>query len=101
MGIAYGSDTETARQLIEQVLQEHPEVLDDPTPLVTFESFGNSTLDFVVRCYLAKLDNRLQTIHELHTAIDQAFRKAHIELAFPQRDIHVRSGMELPSDSKR
>jgi len=101
VGIAYGSDTETARQLIEQVLQEHPKVLDDPTPLVTFESFGDSTLDFVVQCYLAKLDNRLQTIHELHTAIDQAFRKAHIEIAFPQRDIHVRSGIELPSDSKR
>ena len=99
VGVAYGSDTEKARQLIEQVLREHGEVLDDPVPLVTFENFGDSTLDFVVRCYLAKLDNRLQTIHDLHTAIDQAFRKAHIEIAFPQRDIHIRTGSELPSTS--
>ena len=92
VGVAYGSDTEQARRLIEQVLREHPEVLDEPTPIVTFEGFGDSTLDLVVRCYLAKLDNRLQTIHDLHTAIDQVFRKAEIEIAFPQRDIHIRSG---------
>lgn len=96
VGVAYGSDTEKARQLIEQVLRGHPEILDDPAPLVTFEGFGDSTLDLVVRCYLAKLDNRLQTIHELHTAIDQAFRKAEIEIAFPQRDIHIRSGGDMP-----
>lgn len=94
VGIAYGSDTEKARQLIEQVLHKHQEVLDDPMPIVTFEGFGDSTLDLVVRCYLAKLDNRLQTIHDLHTAIDQAFREAGIEIAFPQRDIHIRSGGE-------
>jgi potassium efflux system protein len=77
------------------VLHEHPEVLDDPKPMVTFEGFGESSLDLVVRCYLAKLDNRLQTIHDLHTAIDRAFREARIEIAFPQRDIHVRSGENL------
>ncbi len=96
VGVAYGSDTEQARRLIEQVLHEHSEVLDDPTPIVTFEGFGDSTLDLVARCYLAKLDNRLQTIHDLHTSIDQVFRKAEIEIAFPQRDIHIRSG-SMPS----
>ncbi len=91
VGIAYGSDTELARRLIEQVLREHPEVLDDPASIVTFEGFGESTLNLVARCYLAKLDNRLRTIHDLHTGIDQAFRKAGIEIAFPQRGIHIRS----------
>lgn len=96
VGVAYGSDTEKARRLIEEVLREHDEVLADPAPMVTFEGFGDSTLNLVVRCYLAKLDNRLRTIHELHTAIDQAFRRAQIEIAFPQRDIHIRSGGDLP-----
>ncbi|MFC1597084.1 mechanosensitive ion channel domain-containing protein, partial [Planctomycetota bacterium] len=94
VGIAYGSDTERARGLLEKVAREHPEVLDDPPPRVTFEAFGDSSLNFVARCYLPNLDKRLQTIHELHTAIDQAFREAGIEIAFPQRDVHLRSGME-------
>jgi potassium efflux system protein len=95
VGIAYGSNTEQARELLLRVLDENPEVLSDPAPLVTFEGFGDSSLTFVVRCYLPSLEKRLQTIHELHTAIDQAFREARIEIAFPQRDLHLRSGAEL------
>ena len=40
---------------------------------------------------LPDIDTRLNSIHDLHTAIDQSFRAAGIEIAFPQRDIHVRS----------
>jgi potassium efflux system protein len=29
--------------------------------------------------------------HGMHMAIDKAFREAGIEIAFPQRDIHVRT----------
>ena len=95
VGIAYGSDTALARELLEKTVGDHPEVMDDPAPLVTFEGFGDSSLSFVVRCYLPRLDKRLDTIHDLHTAIDQAFREAGIEIAFPQQDVHLRSGVEL------
>lgn len=66
-------------------------MLDDPSPVVTFEAFGNSTLDFVLRCFLPNLENRSRVIHELHMAIDRAFRESGIEIAFPQQDIHVRT----------
>lgn len=91
VGVAYGSDTEKARSLLLQIAQEHPVILDDPAPIATFEGFGDSTLNFVLRCYLPSMENRLPTIHDLHTAIDQAFRRESIEIAFPQRDIHIRS----------
>jgi len=91
VGIAYGSDTELAGQLLLKVAREHPLVLDDPEPLVTFEEFGASSLNFVLRAYLPNMDNRLAVIHDLHTAVDREFRAAGIEIAFPQQDVHVRS----------
>ena len=91
VGIAYGSDTALARELLQKVVAEHPIVLDDPPPMVTFEGFGASSLDFVVRAYLPNLDNRLEVIHQLHTEIDRTFRAAGIEIAFPQHDLHIRS----------
>ncbi|MDC0261633.1 mechanosensitive ion channel [Planctomycetaceae bacterium] len=91
VGVAYGSDTEKARHILLKICADHPEILDEPISSAVFDGFGDSTLNFTVRCFLPKLENRLQTIHELHTAIDQEFRKADIEIAFPQRDLHLRS----------
>ena len=91
VGIAYGSDTEQARSLLLQICHEHPLLLDDPPPVVTFEGFGDNTLNLVVRTYLPDLDNRLGTIHELHTRINDEFNREGIEIAFPQRDLHIRS----------
>lgn len=91
VGIEYGSDTRTARSLLGEVAAEHPLILDDPEPLTTFEGFGDNSLNLVLRCYLETLDFRLAVITELHQAIDDKFRAAGIGIAFPQRDIHLRS----------
>ena len=91
VGVAYGSDTERARSLLLKVAQVHPLILDDPKPIATFEGFGDSTLNLVLRCYLPDLQHRLPTISELHFAIDREFRNAGIEIAFPQQDIHIRT----------
>ena len=91
VGIAYGSDVEKAKQLLLKTCQDHPLILDDPPTLVTFEGFGDNSLNLVVRTFLPNLDNRLPVIDDLHTAIDKSFRKAGIEIAFPQRDLRIRS----------
>lgn len=96
VGVAYGSNTELARGLLVKVATEHPVVLDDPAPAATFEGFGDSCLTLLLRCYLPNLDNRLKTITELHEAIDREFKAHGLEIAFPQRDIHVRTITTLP-----
>ncbi|MCM2370582.1 mechanosensitive ion channel domain-containing protein [Aporhodopirellula aestuarii] len=91
VGVAYGSDTDQACDLLKKICAEHSRISSDPAPNVTFEGFGDSTLNLVLRCYLADLDNRLATIHELHTMINKEFNAAGIEIAFPQRDLHLRT----------
>ena len=91
VGVAYGTDTRVACTLLETICDDHPQVAKDPKPVVTFDGFGDSTLNLVLRCFLTTLDVRLQTIHELHTDINERFSKAGIEIAFPQRDLHLRS----------
>jgi potassium efflux system protein len=91
VGVAYGSDTRRARELIFEILRDQPNVLDEPTPLVIFETFGDSTLNFTIRAYLSTLDQRLETVHELHTLIHERFNAEGIVIAFPQLDLHVKS----------
>ncbi|HPP53338.1 MAG TPA: mechanosensitive ion channel, partial [Thermoguttaceae bacterium] len=91
VGAAYGSDPDRVRQILEEILRAHPLVLRDPAPLVTLENLGDSALQFTIRAYLPALDKRLQTIHELYTAIHNRFRHEGIEIPYPQRQLHIRS----------
>jgi potassium efflux system protein len=91
LGIAYGSDTERACQILTQICTSHPNVMKEPLPAAHFESFGDNSLNIVVRLFLANLDLRLQTRHELLTEIHRRFQEAAIEISFPQRDLHIRS----------
>ncbi|MDA1179339.1 MAG: mechanosensitive ion channel, partial [Planctomycetota bacterium] len=90
VGVAYGTDTDSACQLLESVARKCPEVLKDPPPIATFEGFGDSSLQLTLRCFLPNLERRLQTVHKLHSEIDQAFRDENIEIPFPQREYRVR-----------
>ncbi|MCS7466948.1 mechanosensitive ion channel [Stieleria sp. ICT_E10.1] len=66
VGIAYGSDTEHAREILLAVAKDHNNVLDDPAPIATFEQFADSSVTMVLRAYLPDLDARLSTISEPH-----------------------------------
>jgi len=95
VGIAYGSDVTRAIQLVQEVADEHERVLDDPPTLVAFESFGDSSLTIVLRCFIGSMDYWRQTMSELHLAINNKFSAAGINIAFPQRDIHLDSSQPL------
>jgi potassium-dependent mechanosensitive channel len=97
VAVAYGSDTERVAQILLKLAQDHPSVLDDPAPGVALESFGESALNFVLRCFLPNMDSRGAVINELHMAIDRAFRAAGIEMPYPQYDVHVRT-FDVPPD---
>jgi small-conductance mechanosensitive channel len=56
-----------------------------------FVGFGASSLDFELRVFLQDIDDLVNVRHDLLFEIDDSFRKAGIEIPFPQRDLHVRS----------
>ena len=86
--------------------QRHPLILNDPEPAAVFTGFGDSTLDLELRAFIGSRDHFVTVLHELNLAIERAFREADLEIAFPQRDINIRSvsGLEQllrqPNDEK-
>ncbi len=93
VGVAYGSDTDNAKELMLSAATEHELIVQEPPPQVTFEQFGDSSLNLVLRCFISlkNMPSRLKIIDELHSKIDALFRDANIEIPFPQRDLHLRS----------
>ena len=97
VGVAYGTDTRRVGALLKEICHQTPHILKEPAPIITFDEFGDSTLNFAVRFYLASLDNRFATVNELHNAIAERFADENIEIAFPQMDVHMKSdSLEIP-----
>jgi potassium efflux system protein len=91
VGVAYGSDVPRALELLRRVALENEHVLREPRPEAWFLGFGESSLDLELRAFSPDVARLIPIRHALHLAIDRAFREAGIEIAFPQRDIHVRT----------
>ncbi len=94
VGVSYDSDPEQVRDVLLACADQHPDLLKRPAPQVLFREFGDSSLNFELRFFLREIDNLLRVSSELHFAIKKAFDEAGIEIPFPQRDLHIRSGAE-------
>lgn len=101
VGIAYGSDVRRAQEIIREICVSHPAVVDDPPPVVTFEEFGDSSLNMSARIFLKDFESRLPTQNQINLSIDDAFKAEGIEISFPQRDLHIRTASPEFEDSVR
>jgi len=63
VGIAYGSDTDNARDLMLKALKANNKVLETPAPQVLFVGFGESSLNFELRVFLRNFDDRIPVRH--------------------------------------
>lgn len=91
IGIAYGSDTRLARSLLLKVANKCELILKDPPPRAVFLGFGDNALNFELRFFIPHIKHFIDARDFVNFTIDDEFRKAGIEIAFPQRDIHIRT----------
>ena len=93
VGVSYSSDPLAVKQLLLEVAQDHSGVLKEPRPDVLFQEFGDSSLNFVLRVWTRDYTPRPGVLRsELNFAISKKFKDHGIEIPFPQRDLHIRSG---------
>jgi potassium efflux system protein len=91
VGVAYGTDVTRACQILREICHSHPNVLKNPEPTAFFDFMADSQMTIKVRVFLASLDLRLPTRHEILTQIQDRFLAEGIQIPFPQRELHIRS----------
>jgi small-conductance mechanosensitive channel len=91
VGVAYGSDIHRVLDILVEVAQKHPDVLEDPPPLGLFRGFGDSSLDFVAWLWTSNFDQWRRVGSEVAVSIHDALAEAGITIPFPQRDLHLKS----------
>ncbi|MEL7038155.1 MAG: mechanosensitive ion channel domain-containing protein [Cyanobacteria bacterium J06592_8] len=95
VGVAYGSNIDKVRQSLLDVAKANPDILGMPSPQVLFKGFGDSSLDFDLRVWISQPSRHVIIRSNLYYQIDAIFRQRHIEIPFPQRDLHLRGNLPL------
>jgi small-conductance mechanosensitive channel len=94
VSVAYGSDARQVEKLLLEVADQEMDVLKFPAPAVRFLAFGDNGLLFELRAWSTSLiDRKGKLISQLNFSIYQRFSEEGIAFPFPQRDLHVRSGV--------
>lgn len=91
VGVAYGSDLTKVLEILLEAAHQNDEALPDPAPSAIFVGFGDSSLDFELRVWIADIARRLVVRSDLGQYVDRRFREERVEIPFPQRDLHLRS----------
>lgn len=89
------------RELLFKVADENEGVLKTPALAVWFDAFGESSLDFYLSVWTTDYINRPMILKsQLYFAIFKKFKENNIEIPFPQRDLHFKSGFENYNTAK-
>ncbi|MET0222935.1 MAG: mechanosensitive ion channel domain-containing protein, partial [Terrimicrobium sp.] len=90
VGVAYGTPTELVMSTLTSALEAQSDVLKEPAAVVAFEAFGDNALTFHIYFWLdIGRSDALRAGTEIRLRIDRLCREAGIEMAYPQRDIHL------------
>ena len=93
VGVSYKENPETIKKLLLEVAHSNSGVLNIPEPDVLFDSYGDSSLNFNLSVWTQDYFDRPNILKsELYYAIFRKFKENNIEIPFPQRDIHLKSG---------
>jgi len=91
VGVAYGSPIAIVQIALLDAVKDHPDVLAYPQPQINFQGFGDSSLDFDVLVWFCEPRQQYRIKSDLYYRIEASLQQYHIEIPFPQRDVHVRS----------
>ena len=97
-GVAYGTDKELVKKAVLEAADRVPfthKLKKGDSTQCWLVGFGDSSLNFELIVWVNKeAVRRPSTVHAAYTwEIETSLRQYNIEIPFPQRDLHIRSGL--------
>jgi potassium efflux system protein len=100
VGVSYSSDPQKVQEALLEACRHNQQILKAPAPLVLFTGFGDSALEFELAVWISQPSRQVLIRSDLYFAIEASLRRHSIEIPFPQRDLHIRSG-SLPLEASQ
>ncbi|SHM04303.1 Mechanosensitive ion channel [Chitinophaga jiangningensis] len=91
IGVAYGSDVQQVKEIINSAFTARTGVLTSPAPIILLSQFADNSINFKVYFWISELGDAGPLQSDVLAYIYGEFNRAGIELPYPQRDLHIRS----------
>ncbi|WP_177192228.1 mechanosensitive ion channel family protein [Chitinophaga arvensicola] len=91
VGVAYETDIDRARGLLQDILKKDERILTSPAPAVFFTAFGDSSIEIELIYWNRDINESLIVKSDLISEIFQVFKKEQITIPFPQQEIHIKT----------
>lgn len=92
IGVGYNSDLKLVKELILKSVEDKKRILNRPEASCLLRGFGDNTVNFQLRFWIQDPENGVDNIKsELMLEIWDRFQEKDINIAFPQRDLHLES----------
>lgn len=88
LGVGYDADLNQVKTTVMQLLEADSRVLKTPAPTVEVVTLADSSVNFVVRPWVATSDY-WGTYFDLQKGMKEAMDKAGINIPYPQVDVHM------------
>jgi len=88
--INYNHDPQIAISIIKDILKDHPDVANEPVPLVGIENFAESGYEIGMRYWLPT-KRYYELLYDVNTRIQKRLHSEGIELALPKLDVHMQN----------
>jgi small-conductance mechanosensitive channel len=96
IGISYGSDLNKAITLALNAATSIDRILKVPEPKCFVKEFGDSTVNLQLRVWINDPKNGIGNVKDaVLMAVWDSFHANGIEIAFPQRDLHIKDAVPL------
>ncbi|AKH42365.1 small-conductance mechanosensitive channel [Altererythrobacter atlanticus] len=96
VGVSYHCDIRKAEELMLEAAKSCPRVLNSPPPTCWLDGYGNSSVDFVIHCWITDPEQGVGNVRsEVLKKLWDLFQENNIEIPFPQRDLNFRDNAQF------
>jgi small-conductance mechanosensitive channel len=88
VGVAYKEDIGRVREILLDVAERNPRCLIEPEPVIVFQGYGESSLDFLFGVWASR-EHWLELKNSIHEEIKRRFDDEGVEIPFPHRTLYV------------
>lgn len=93
VGVSYNENPKRIKEILLEVANNNKHILKKPPPEVLFDEYGESSLNFILAVWTTSMATRPKGLRsELYFDLFERFKEEGVEIPFPQRDLHIKSG---------